>query len=161
MFRRLRAAVILALAWGVAWAAIGTPLNLLAAMILGGGSLRGYLAAVPLVALCYGAFGAFCGACFASVTMFAERERALQELSIRRLAVWGGLGGALLPLLSLGVVVLSGGNVFGTQVNVLPLLGVIATSGALGAAFASGQLRIARALPGSAESPRLKHESVS
>jgi hypothetical protein len=44
------------------------------------------------------ALGASSGASFALLLALFERRRSFQELSIRRLTIWGGAAGAALPI---------------------------------------------------------------
>lgn len=92
--------------------------------------------------------GFLSGTAFAAIFASAERRRKIRELSVLRSAVWGALGGAVLPLLtSMNDSILT---------NTMPL----------GALFAAGTVAIARraalrepepleALPGETESSRL------
>lgn len=42
--------------------------------------------------------GAFSGAMFGALITLFERRRTFDELSVRRLAIWGALAGAVLPV---------------------------------------------------------------
>jgi hypothetical protein len=82
--RRLRGIIGTGLTWAVGWAGIFGVLGL----IFGAGS-------VPRVAL-LGAFtGLIAGGAFAVILSIAERRHRLEDLSLWRTALWGGLGGIL------------------------------------------------------------------
>jgi len=90
LLRRVRGVVGIGAAWGVFWGALN------AAPLLFGD---------PVTALTHfllnGAVGAIAGGTFASILSFAERGRSLEELSLKRVALWGAIGGALLAPLQL------------------------------------------------------------
>jgi hypothetical protein len=100
------------------------------------------------LALLVGFVGFLSGTAFAAIFASAERRRKIRELSVLRSAVWGALGGAVLPLLTtMNDAILT---------NTMPL----------GALFAAGTVAIARraalrepeklgVLPDETESPRL------
>jgi hypothetical protein len=116
------------LTWAVGWAGVSVLLSLL------GGTPFGFLG---LVALSGAVRGFIAGGAFAVILSVAERKHTLEDLSLRRVALWGGIGGgflfiAVLPFLLPAAVPL-GGMVGPTLISVL-----------LGAGFASGSVALAR-----------------
>ena len=129
LLRRLRAALGMGLAWGVAWFLGGMALLL----VVGPDA-----ADVPFP-LGFGMFGFFAGTLFSGVVSLVERNRAFDDMSIPRFAGWGALGGLLLSVAFVAVVALTG--------EVLPLevlAPVFATAGAVSAAGSLGLARWSR-----------------
>lgn len=145
IWRRARGVLGIASVWAVAWLPIG--------LLLG---LVGYWREGPInidVARPPGHFlshmanslglwtlaGAVSGASFAVILAVAERNRALSSLSIRRLAIWGGIGASLVPAALLALEALqytytgwwSGATV------------IVAIAAALGAGSGAATLRLA------------------
>lgn len=120
--RRLRGAVGIGLAWGLAWLAAG--LVLLA--IVGVGA-----ADVPFP-LFFGLLGFIAGVIFSVILGLAERHRRFDQMSMPRFAGWGAAGG----------LVLSG--VMATAVGAESLLVLGPIFALSGAACASGSLALAR-----------------
>ena len=113
--RRLRGMLGMAVAWAVAWA------------------VPALLAGVPLWILA----GAISGAGFAVVFATAERERRLEDLSLKRMAVWGALGAVVSAAVATPLLLLATGG----ALEVVPFL--IAVS-MLGAGSAVGTVAIAK-----------------
>jgi hypothetical protein len=94
MLRRIRGALSLAGLWAVAWVPVGVLVGL----------AKGWSHLPPrskseLVFLAVWTFlGASSGAVFAALLATLEKNRTLADLSPRRLAVWGAIGGAALPV---------------------------------------------------------------
>jgi hypothetical protein len=82
--------------------------------------------------------GAISGAVFAVTLSIAERRKqSLEALSMRRVAVWGAVAGAGLPLLLIPI--------FSTVPNVLSQVAVVVgLNGILGAGSAAASLSVAR-----------------
>ena len=127
--RRLRGIIGTGLTWAAGWAGISVVLSL-----IGGAPLR----FLGLVALSGSIQGFIAGGAFAVILSVAERHHTLADLSLRRVALWGGIGGSLLYLLLLPVLLSSG----------IPLLGgmlvPLVTNALVGAGFASGSVAVAR-----------------
>ncbi len=98
VLRKLRGVVGMGVTWGAVWAALGAALGLVAAVVspehLDGG--EGPL----LFARVLGTAGFISGAGFALMLSFLERGRTIRDISMRRVALWGTLGGAVIPLLT-------------------------------------------------------------
>jgi hypothetical protein len=82
--RRLRGVIGMGLTWGLALAGVGTLVGLMF-----GGTF------VPGLALTGGFLGFIVGSAFAVILSIAERRHGLRDLSLWRMALWGGIGGAL------------------------------------------------------------------
>jgi hypothetical protein len=124
LLRRLRGMLGTGITWAVGWAIvmfiIGTIIGIADPAAIDPGEEPWRLGAVV------GFVGFLSGAAFAAIFASAERRRKIQELSVARAALWGALGGAVLPLLtSMNDAIL---------VNTMPL----------GAIFAASTVAIAR-----------------
>ncbi|MBL8960368.1 MAG: hypothetical protein JNJ98_10985 [Gemmatimonadetes bacterium] len=102
------------------WIALWTVIRLVDPPSIDSG--EGPLALAPLFA----ALGAIAGTVFGVTLSFGERKRTLADLKLSRIAMWGAIGGAALPLL-LGKP-----------------LGNLAVFAPLGALLATGSLALAR-----------------
>lgn len=87
-----------------------------------------FLAELPTVAL----LGFMMGCGFGGLLAFTERSRSLGDLALWRVALWGAIGGFL------------GAGVFGLYIGDLPPLGIWSGLTGLSAAFASGQVALAK-----------------
>lgn len=119
LLRRIRGIVGTALTWATAWGVVGAFGYAIATltwdlpsdasrsgMILGG-------------AFFLGIYGFLAGVAFSLVVLAAERRRTFHQLTMRRVAAWGGLGSVLLfavpvaestaPLLVNGITLLATG----------------------------------------------------
>jgi hypothetical protein len=131
ILRRIRGAASVALIWAAAWLPVGV---LVAAW-------KGWLS--PEFLGVWTLLGACAGAVFAILLATLERRRTLEDLSPRRLTMWGALGGAALPV---GGSLLIDLLVRGTSLtgDAPVIFGILAL---LGAACAWATLRIARRDP--------------
>lgn len=120
--RRLRGAIGIGIAWGLAWLAAG--LVLLA--IVGPDA-----ADVPFP-LFFGFLGFVAGVTFSVVLGLTEGRRSFEQMSIKRFATWGAVGGLLLSGVMAGAIGVE------SLVSLGPLF---AASGAI---CASGSLALAR-----------------
>lgn len=127
--RRIRGAIGMGVAWGVAWFGAGMVLLL----IVGPDA-----ADVPFP-LGFGLLGFLAGALFSAILGVVARGRTFHQLSIPRFAGWGAAGGLLFSVLFVLAVTLSGaGSLLGELVVLGPLFA------AAGAASAAGALALAR-----------------
>lgn len=128
--RRIRGAVGMGLVWALVWA----PVAVLVGMVVDpDGSMDEMWAAV-------GAYPGFLGGVvFSAVLAVAARRRRLDELSISRVAAWGGLAGLLVGVFPFAV---------GESTSALPLWvlapAVVGSITVLSAASAAGSLALAR-----------------
>ena len=128
LLRRLRGIIGTGLTWAVGWAGVTIALNL-----LGGVPLH----FIGQIALSGVVRGFIAGGAFAVILSIAERHHTLEDLSLRRVALWGGIGGSLLFVLALPFLLPLG-------IPLGSLLVPLAINGLLGAGFASGSVALAR-----------------
>lgn len=127
--RRIRAAMRMGVAWGLAWFAAGMVLLLI---------VGPHAADVPFP-IGFGFLGFLAGALFSLILGLVERGRGFHQLSLPRFAGWGAAGGLLFAVLFVLTVTLTGaGALLGDLVFLGPLFA------AAGAASAAGSLALAR-----------------
>ena len=135
LLRRIRGIVGTGLTWAVGWGA------LFAGAFAGLGTPIGSVLETATI----GAFlGAFSGVSFAVILSITEGRRTLRELSLRRVAIWGGIGGMalILAVSPLALVrMIDAGIPLSAMLSFLLPLGI---SGILGAGFASGSVALAQ-----------------
>lgn len=124
ILQRIRGVVGTGLTWAAAWVGLGAGIGALAGLDLQfilqialGNSVSGFLA----------------GSAFAGILSVAERNHSLEELSLKRVAIWGALGASALTLLPLA---------YGVPVGYL--LAPILINGTIGAGMAAGSVAMAR-----------------
>jgi hypothetical protein len=142
-----------AILWALVWATVGAVVGVIGYLTQSSGSILDILPPprffwvryVIRVALGWALVGGINGGLFALVLSFAERNRALAELTLLRMAIWGAVGTMLLPvaLLLVFVVLIPSDQL---SLRMIPL---IAMAG-LGVTCAISTLLIARRAPGSA-----------
>lgn len=81
------------------------------------------------------------GGTFAGILSLAEGRRTLDELSLKRVALWGGVGGIALFLVFIPRLI-GAGLPLGMAISAL--LGPMAITGLLGAGSAAGSVALAR-----------------
>ena len=144
----------MATTWGVCFSGLSSLLYLVARL---SGSLPAEVFGARMVlAIAARGFvvGAFAGAVFSLVLAAAERRRTLAGLSSARVALWGFLGTAAVPLL---YTALSAPDMF-RYVPISVIAAGTLAYGAIGSAIATTILRIARRAPAHAiESAELSH----
>lgn len=128
LLRRVRGAIGMGLTWAAAW--FGAGMVMLLALLVTTGSTG---ADVPYP-LGFGALGFLAGVTFSALVGVVERRRRFDQMSLRRFAVWGGVGGLVLS----GVFV----PLAGLRVDLLLVLGPV--FGLSGACCAAGSLALAR-----------------
>ena len=126
--RRLRGILRTGLTWAIGWAGVTLGIAL--------------LSGVPLRFLAVGAIsslaqGFLAGGIFAVILSIAERRHTLEDLSLKRTALWGGVGGVLLRLAALPLILPLG-------IPLPSILMPIVFDGLTGAGFASGSVALAR-----------------
>ncbi len=135
--RRIRGAIGMGLTWAAALSAVG----LVPRWVFG------VQTDVP-IGLVFGVFGFIAGVTFSAILVLAEGRRSFDQMSIRRFAGWGAIGGLLLSALWASAVSLRWGEV----------LAIAPTFALACAACAAGSLAVARRavrreLPGSRGDP--------
>lgn len=126
-FRRIRGAIGMGVTWGLAWFGAGIALLL----VVGPGA-----ADVPFP-IGFGVLGFLAGVTFSGVLRIAEGRRRFGQMSLRRFAGWGAVGGLLLSGIVAVVATLAGD----ATPEMLVMGPVFALSGA---ASAAGSLALAR-----------------
>jgi len=138
--RRLRGVLGTALVWAIGW----LPFALVVILVTAREEPYDWSPAIALlIAIEWVVWGAFSGAVFALLLMWAERRRTLAQLSVWRVAIWGACGAALGPAALMVVAASSPSDVGWIGVATV----VVGTSAAVGAACASGTLLLARKAP--------------
>ena len=98
LFPKLRGAVGIGLTWGILWAAIGYTVSLVIGFFdpdsIDPGESPIFLGAI------LGVVGFVSGVGFGAVLSFIERKKTILDLSLIRVAIWGIIGSAALPLLT-------------------------------------------------------------
>jgi hypothetical protein len=135
--RRLRGLLGLAAIGVVAWEALLAVLLVITPMFTD--RTVSWWRDLPKAALAYGATGAACGVLVGLILMLMERERGFSGLTMRRIALWGGLGGTSLSLLFM--------TVLGAPGQVATTLLILAVFGGVGVVVSTGTLAIARKAP--------------
>jgi hypothetical protein len=121
--RRIRGAIGMGFTWGAAWAVAGTVLAV----------VTRFRADAPFP-LIFGVLGFVAGVIFSALLTLTEGGRTLDQMSVRRFAGWGAVGGLLLSAFFARAASLALGDVL-----------VVAPTFALASAVcASGSLAMAR-----------------
>lgn len=134
--RRLRGLLGVGLTWGTLWGLIGAAVG----YVVGVFDPGTWTVANPVVewALGMGAYGLVSGIGFGALLTLEEGSRRLRELSLKRVAVWGVLGSAAVPL------VFGALGFFEAGTTLADVLGAMGLTAALGGTFAPGAVAIAR-----------------
>ena len=127
--RRIRGAMGMGLAWGLAWFAAGMVLLLIVGLDA---------ADVPFP-LGFGLLGFLAGATFSGILGMVEGRRRFDQMSLPRFAGWGGLGGLVFSAIFVGTVGLVGAAQLWGEMLVLGPVFALA-----GAGCAAGSLALAR-----------------
>ena len=128
VLRRIRGVVGTGLTWAIGWPIVNLGFGLLI------GLPPHFLGPIAISSLFSGFLA---GATFAVILSVLERRHTLEDLSLKRTALWGGIGGTLLRAAVLPFV-----QPFGLPVSSLLLPFVV--DGLTGAGFASGSVALAR-----------------
>ncbi len=124
LLKRVRGVLGTAFTWAIVWIGLGA----------GIGALAGFnLSFLLRMALNSSVAGFIAGASFAVILSVAERNHSLEDLSLRRVALWGAVGGLLLSAIPMA---------FGVPVPYL--LGPLVINVGIGAGMASGSVVMAR-----------------
>jgi hypothetical protein len=147
LIRRVRGLLGVGITWGALWGAIGAGIGLVI------GLLRPELSTVTgsMVdwALGMGLYGLVSGIGFGALLSLREGRKTLADLSLGRVALWGVLGSAAVPLLfgALGA--------FELGTTALDVIGAMLVTAGLGGTFAPAAVAIARRAALTAPSERL------
>lgn len=152
--RQFRALFRFASWWGLPWCVAGAALAVVR-WLTSGGALAGQSFGAWIVshALGYGALGLISGFMVGLLLARREEGRRVEDLSTRRVALWGAIGGAGPAVVFAGLGVLAGAP----AVVYLPLLGLGLVSAAVSGGLATAAVAAARrgTLPPARDAPRL------
>ena len=134
LLRRLRGLLGVGVTWGTLWGAIGAGIG----FVLGALNPALWTFENPIVlwGLGMAAYGFVSGVGFGTLLSLRESSKRLRDLSLKRVALWGVLGSAAVPLLFLGF--------FEAGTTVIDILGAMGVTAMLGGTFAPGAVAIAR-----------------
>ena len=121
--RRIRGVIGMGVTWAVAWSAAGT----IPRWVLGFNPDAPF----PII---FGVLGFAAGVAFSGLLVLTERRRSLDQMSLRRFAGWGAVGGLLLSALFARAASLDWGD----------LLTIVPTFALASAVCAAGSLALAR-----------------
>jgi hypothetical protein len=132
--RKLRGLLGVGLTWGLLWGAIGAAIGLVVGLLDPGA----WTLANPVAewALGLGVYGVVSGVGFGGLLSLGEGKRTLRDLSLRRVALWGVLGSAAVPLLFLGF--------FDAGTSLWDVVSAMLVTAGLGGTFAPGAIVVAR-----------------
>jgi hypothetical protein len=99
MFRRLRSALVLGAIWGAVWFPVGIVVGLVFTRLYDP-TWTNFLSGLAA----WTVIGVSSGATFALLVAMFERNRTIQQLAVARLALWGMIGGAALPVAAILVL---------------------------------------------------------
>ena len=133
---KLRGLFGVGLTWGAAWAGIGAVVG----FVIGIVRPDAWTVTNPIVewAIGIGLYGLVSGIGFGSLLSVGEGRRTLRDLSLARVAAWGILGSAAVPLV-FGLL-----GTFEVGTTVADVVGAMVVTSALGGVFAPGSVAIAR-----------------
>jgi hypothetical protein len=135
-WRRVRGMLVQAVLWGAVWGLLGSVV-VAGVIAMDTRVVKGAPLALAGIFAFFALTGAVSGLLFSLVFMTAERQQPLEALSLPRMALWGSLGGVLIP----GALQLL------LKLPPAPYLAVFGVGGALGAACATVTLALARRAP--------------
>ena len=136
LLRRLRGLAGVGVTWGALWAGIGAGIGLIVGMV----NPDTWLWTNPILEWAFGMglYGFVSGVGFGILLSLKEGRKRLFDLSLGRVALWGVLGSAAVPLLfgTLGF--------FEAGTTAVDIIEAILVTGFLGGTFAPGAIAIAR-----------------
>ena len=136
LFQKLRGVLGVGLTWGTLWAGIGAGIGLVIGIVRP--ELWAFRNPIFEWALGMGLYGVMSGVGFGALLTLREGRKTIQDLSLRRVALWGVLGAAAVPLL-FGAM-----GTFAAGTTVVDVLEAILVTASLGGTFAPASVAIAR-----------------
>ena len=122
--KRIRGIIGTGVTWALAWVGLGAVV----------GALVGYpVSFLFRIALSNSVSGFIAGSAFAAILAVAERKHTLADLSLKRVAIWGAIGGGLLSFIPMAY-----------GVPLAYLLGPLVINGGIGAGMAAGSVAFPR-----------------
>lgn len=134
--RRLRGMLGVGATWGVAWAGIGAAVGLVLGLVNPFPFALSDM--VTWWAVGMGLYGLTSGMGFAAVLSLTEGRHTLDELSLKRVALWGVVGSAAVPLLFAAL------GAFGAGTSAVDVVEAMLLTSALGGMFAPASVAAAR-----------------
>lgn len=136
LLRKLRGLLGFGLTWGVAWGAVGAGIGTVIGILNPGA----WALSNPILewGLGMGMYGFVSGAGFGKLLALVEGRRTLEELSLKRIALWGLLGGVVVPPI-FGVL-----GFFTVGTTLAEVIGAMVVTGVLGGSSAAGTVAIAQ-----------------
>jgi hypothetical protein len=134
LLRRVRGLLGVGISWGTLWGAIGAGIGFVLGLI--DPSLWALDNPVAVWGIGMGAYGFVSGVGFGTLLSLGEGSKLLRELSLKRVALWGILGSAAVPLLFFPF--------FEAGTTLIDVLGAMGVTAMLGGTFAPGAVAIAR-----------------
>ena len=134
VWRKIRGLLGVGATWGVLWGGIGAAIGFLIGIV----RPEAWIMENPVVVwgIGMGLYGVVSGVGFGGLLSLREGSKTLRDLSLRRVALWGVLGSAAVPLLFLGM--------YDAGTTLADIVGSILVTGAMGGVFAPGSVAIAR-----------------
>lgn len=134
--RRIRGLLGVGITWGALWGAIGAAVGFVVGLV--NPALWNFMNPVEFWGLGLAAYGFLSGVGFGGLLSLREGRRTLGDLSLGRVAIWGVLGSAAVPLLFGALGFFEAGTTLWDVASAMLL-----TAG-LGGTFAPGSVAIAR-----------------
>ena len=136
LLQKFRGLMGVGITWGALWSGIGAGIG----VVIGVVRPEVWQWTNPIFewALGMGLYGLASGVGFGALLTLREGRKTLLDLSLRRVALWGALGGAVMPLF-FGAI-----GMFPAGTTVADVLGAIAVTGFLGGTFAPASVAIAQ-----------------
>jgi hypothetical protein len=122
--RRIRGAVGMGLTWAFGWAIAGVLIGV-ASILLPGLPWDAFFEVFDAPLPAFAVPGFFAGVFFSMVLGIAGRRRRFRELSLRRFAAWGAVGGLLLTLFPFALVAVGLASREGSDVGTWQIIAVI------------------------------------
>ena len=136
LLRKLRGLLGVGITWGALWAGIGAGIGIVVGVI--SPELWNWGNPILEWAFGMGLYGFVSGMGFGALLSLGEGRKTILDLSLGRVAVWGVLGSAAVPL------IFSALGAFGAGTTAVDILEAILVTGFLGGTFAPGSVAIAR-----------------
>lgn len=136
MWRKLRGLLGIGVTWGALWGMLGAVIGVAVGWVFP----DAWTLANPIVewAIGMGLYGFVSGVGFGGLLTLGEGSKRLRELSLPRVALWGVLGSAAVPIL-FGLL-----GTFDATTTLADVIGAVLVTGFLGGIFAPGAIMIAR-----------------
>ena len=136
LLQKLRGLLGVGVTWGTLWAGIGAGIGVIIGILRP--EVWQWTNPIFEWAVGMGLYGVVSGIGFGTLLTLREGRKTLSDLSLRRAALWGMLGGAIVPLL------FGAAGMFPAGTTLLDVVGAIGVTGLLGATFAPTSVAIAK-----------------